>query len=79
MFQVVSKVLQRPDKDLSKVTALLKNAQKELTDLRNNYITAIDRATATAQDWGIQTDFKDKKTCKKKKYFDELAENEWLF
>lgn len=75
---LVSTNLQKHDVVLFKAAELLKNAQNELIDLRNNYDTAIVTVTAIAQQWRVKTDFKNKRCRKTKKHVDELAEDERL-
>lgn len=75
---LVSQVLQKSDVDLSKATALLKNATNELSNFRNSFDDVMVTAVAIAQQWGVETEFRDKRSRKIKKHFDKLAEDERL-
>jgi hypothetical protein len=64
--------------DLLKATHRLKTAFEEASDYRNKFTDAIVEATRMCQLWGIEANFKNTRVAKKKRHFDELAEDSRL-
>lgn len=74
----VSKMLQSKDMDLSSATKLIDNANKVLSNFRNNYEEVKRTAVSLAENWGIQAKFENKRVKKVKQHFDELCVDERL-
>lgn len=75
---LVTKVLQQPDVDLSQANVLLEQAYRELQEFRNDYEGAKKQAIQLSADWGVKVEFCNKRVKKTKKYFEELCEDERL-
>ena len=60
---------------LLKVAHHLETAFDNLSDYRNNFTDAVDEATTICQLWGVEAKFKDTRVARKKRHFDELAED----
>ena len=64
--------------NLSRASNFFNNAKTELAEVGNSYETALVVATGIAQEWEIATDFKNKRSRKVNKHFEDLAEDERL-
>jgi len=73
-INAASMCLQSKDADLLKATHRLKTAFEEVSDYRNKFSDAVE-ATRICRLWGIEAKFKDTRVTRKKRHFDELAED----
>jgi Domain of unknown function (DUF4371)/hAT family C-terminal dimerisation region len=74
-INAASMCLQSKDADLLKATHRLKTAFEEVSDYRNKFSDAVVEATRICRLWGIEAKFKDTRVTRKKRHFDELAED----
>lgn len=68
-----SKLLQKPDFDLSEAARILSKAKNNLKSLRSAYGALKNEAIALASKWGIAAEFQTKRQTRVKKHYDELA------
>jgi len=73
-----SMCLQSKDADLLKATHRLKTAFEEVSDYHNKFSDAVVEATRMCRRWSIEAKFKDTCVARKKRHFDELAEDSHL-
>ena len=74
-INAASMYLQSKNADLLKAAHHLKTAFDNLSDYRNNFTDAVNEATTICQLWGVEAKFKDTRVARKKRHFDELAED----
>ncbi len=74
-INAASVYLQSKDADLLKAVHHLKTSFDEMSDYRNQFTDAIDEASRICRRWGIDPKFQDIRVAKKKRHFDELAED----
>ena len=74
-INAASVYLQSKDADLLKAVHHLKTSFDAVSDYRNNFTDAIDEATRICRLWGVDPKFQDIRVAKKKRHFDELAED----
>jgi hypothetical protein len=60
IIHIVSKLLQFEKQDLSKVSALLKDAYEDLKLYQNDLKSVVQTATNTAKCWSIKPEFQKK-------------------
>ncbi len=75
MFIAASAYLQSKQSELLKAVHHLKKAFDGMSDYRNKFKDAIDEATKICHLWGVEPKFQDTRVSKKKRHFDELAED----
>ena len=75
---VASQYFQHNDADLQRATEHLKSAVENLSNDRLNYTAIKDEAVSVSQKWGVQPIFEQKRQSKRKRQFDELAEDSRL-
>jgi hypothetical protein len=68
-IHIVSKLLQSEKQNLSKVSALLKDAYEDLKLYRNYFKSVVQTATDTAKSWGITPEFQKKNISQRVKTF----------
>jgi hypothetical protein len=76
--QIVCKLLQSEKQDLSKVSALLKDAYEDFKLYRNDFKSVVQTATDTAKSRGIKPEFQKKNISQRFKHSDELANDSSL-
>jgi hypothetical protein len=76
--QVVSKLMQAKDIDLSLVTELLNTTVQQFREMRASFMNHHDEAIAYAEKYGVTSNFKDTRNRKTKRFYDELANDERL-
>ena len=74
-INAASMYLQSKDADLLKAAHHLKTAFDDLSEYRNKFEDAFDEATRICRLWGVEAKFKDSRVVRKKRHFDELAED----
>lgn len=77
-IDTVSKLLQNEQQDIQKSSKLLKNVSNDICKLRNEFLDIKKEADITARKWGIIPEFCQKRIRKRKRFFDEVA-NDFVF
>uniref|UniRef100_A0A8C5QMR9 Zinc finger MYM-type protein 1 n=2 Tax=Leptobrachium leishanense TaxID=445787 RepID=A0A8C5QMR9_9ANUR len=75
---IISKVLQSKDMELSSAVQLIQNAVTALSTYRDHFEEAKETAAALAEKWGISAEFTNKRIKKVKRHFDELCMDQRL-
>ena len=77
-IDIASKYLQRKDVDLLKATEQLQLVLNVMVKYRQDFTKVRDEAVTICKQWGLLTNFADKHVIKRKRHFDELAEDSRL-
>lgn len=73
---LASKILQLPSMDLALASQILETAKRNLESLRSNFSDVAKEAEELAKVWKIETNFKNRRVRRVKKFYDELAVDE---
>jgi hAT family C-terminal dimerisation region len=77
-INVASQYLQNKDADLQRAADHLYSADKNLSELRSKFDTMKEEAVTVCNKWGVAPTFEQKRKSKRKRHFDELAEDSRL-
>lgn len=77
-INTASQYLQSKDADIERATEHLRNAAANLTEIRTNFKAVKEEAVNACMTWGVVPSFAQKRKSKRKRHFEELAEDSRL-
>jgi hypothetical protein len=77
-INIVSQCLQSKDADIERATDYLRTAGDNLSKMRLNFEAVKEEAIIACMTWGVTPSYAEKRKTKRKRHFDELAEDSRL-